>query len=168
MKKILSIALLSTLTTFAFSQITVNDYTRKVDIDVSKINELPPVVATSTCGDVKIEAVDNMFSGGCLGTLVRTYTYTDDCGNSATAEQYILLQDVEAPVLQNVPVDIVVSGKKIPKPVTVTATDNVGDDEVEVTMTETKVDNTVVREWTAADKCGNVSKAKQTITISGV
>ena len=37
--------------------------------------------------------------------LIRTWTATDDCGNSSTGVQTISLGDNEAPVLVNIPAD---------------------------------------------------------------
>jgi len=170
MKKTILFALLTALSTSFIAQISVEEYSRKASVDVSEIGSLPLVKATSECGEVTTKTSDTMMSGGCLGTLVRTYTYTDGCGNTASAEQYINLRDSESPVLHNVPKDIVVASNKIPKAVTVSATDNVGDDEVKVEMSETidEENHQIIRQWRAFDQCGNSSVARQIITITGV
>lgn len=170
MKKVLLFALLTTVSTLFFAQISVEDYSRKETADVSDLKSIPVVKATSECGDVSVKTSDTMMSGGCLGTLVRSYTFTDGCGNTAYAEQYINLKDSEAPVLHNIPKDLVVASNKIPKVANVTATDNVGDDEVKVEMTETmdEENHQLIRQWRAVDQCGNSSVARQVITITGV
>jgi hypothetical protein len=57
-------------------------------VDLGDI-EIPKAV--STCSEITSTFSDQIFSGGCLGTLVRTYSFKDTCGNAATAEQYISL-----------------------------------------------------------------------------
>ena len=48
------------------------------------------VDATDNCGEVTITYVEDPVSGGCvapIGTLIRIYTATDECGNSSTLQQ---------------------------------------------------------------------------------
>lgn len=150
------------------AQITVEDYEKEIKWDVEKITELEAVQASSTCGDVKVETKDTMFSGGCIGTLVRTYIFTDDCGNKAEAEQYINLKDDKAPTLLNVPKDMTSSKDNLPKAPSVTAMDNVGDDDVKVLYEEIKDEQKITRTWTAVDRCGNAAVKKQIITIEDI
>ncbi|MCU0345365.1 MAG: hypothetical protein MUC59_00370, partial [Saprospiraceae bacterium] len=71
------------------------------------------------------EAQNNNASGGCLGEIVRTWTATDACGNSAIAEQKINVVDNAAPVMANVPTSTLAAcGNVPPAPANISATDN--------------------------------------------
>ena len=72
---------------------------------------------------------------GC-GTIVRTWTVTDNCGNTTTATQTITVQDTQPPTLVGVPADVTVECTAIPAAATVTATDNC-DPTLTVNYTET-------------------------------
>ena len=152
----------------AFSQITVEDYERKAKANVNNLDEIKSVSATSECGEVKVEVEDKQFSGGCIGTLVRTYKFTDDCGNEAKAEKYISLLDTEAPVFDDVPSNLAVSSaEEIPAAPELTATDNSGKP-VKITMEEIEKNKKIIRKWTATDQCGNSTTEQQEITWKGV
>jgi hypothetical protein len=58
------------------------------------------------------------------GTITRTWTATDNCGNTATATQTITVIDNTAPIFANVPTNVTVDCGAIPSAATVTATDN--------------------------------------------
>lgn len=149
------------------AQISVEKYDIELKWDIDMLDEVPLPVATSSCGDVKTEIKDTMFSGGCLGTLSRTYVFTDDCGNKATAEQYINLLDSTPPVIHGVLADIAVSKNEIPEVPEVTATDN-SEKKIKISMTEVQTDTEIIRKWTAIDNCGNTSEKEQIITISSL
>lgn len=149
----------------AYSQITIANYIKQFSCEVDAISEIQVPEATSSCGEVKMTFDDQIFSGGCLGTLVRTYTYTDACKNEAKAEQYILLTDKMEPILYGVPKNITIGKNEIlPPPAQLSSRDNSGQN-FEVTMTETKFNNQIRREWSCTDACGNTAKAMQIITI---
>jgi hypothetical protein len=103
--------------------------------------------------------------------LIRTWTATDDCGNTSTGSQVITVQDTEAPTLLGVPADVTVDCNNIP-PVAgnISATDNC-DDQVSITFEEIvnpgacAADQSIVRIWTATDNCGNSVSQSQQITV---
>ncbi len=162
-KLILSLTLLA----FTFqvqAQITVSEYTRAMKVDAYNVPE-PDVEFNSTCGEVNVEITERMASGGCLGNIIRTYTATDDCGNKASAEQYLSLQDKKGPEFIGVPADVVLDSESdMGKEPVVSALD-LGDESVKVTLSVTREENKLIRTWTATDKCGNESQAVQTITF---
>ncbi|MBK6628884.1 MAG: hypothetical protein IPG35_15050 [Flavobacteriales bacterium] len=57
--------------------------------------------------------------GNCPGNfqLVRTWSASDDCGNTRSATQTVTVVDNEAPVLLGVPADLTLQcDEKLPKP----------------------------------------------------
>ncbi|MCX6233721.1 MAG: HYR domain-containing protein, partial [Bacteroidetes bacterium] len=134
---------------------------------------IPPastVTATDNCDlsvTVTFSETNNVING--CGTITRTWSATDDCGNPAHASQIITVIDNTAPVLTGVPADVTVSCDAIPDVPVVTVTDNC-DPTVTVIFDETI--NTVVggcgeiiRTWSATDYCGNTVSDSQTITV---
>jgi len=130
------------------------------------------VTATDNCdANSTIEVVETTTPGSCPEeySLFRTWTATDNCGNTSTATQTIFVFDITAPILANVPADTNADCDNVPAPATPTATDNC-DTDVEITMDETINDDgcnaTIFRTWTATDNCGNASTASQTISVT--
>ena len=110
----------------------------------------------------------------CAGnnTIERTWTATDECGNSASEIQTIYVTDTEAPVI-TLPADITVEcGDDITPTGTgsATATDNCDSDPT-VTFSDATTPGScagnyiIERTWTAEDECGNISTAIQTISV---
>ncbi|MEM6316230.1 MAG: T9SS type A sorting domain-containing protein [Bacteroidota bacterium] len=119
--------------------------------------------------------------------LTRMWTATDDCGNTATAEQVIRVESNDVPnddpctaadceqvppILGNVPADATVNFNAVPAPAQPVGTDNC-DTNVEVTLEETISESvdaqnyTLIRTWTAVDDCGNTASASQIISVVG-
>ena len=112
------------------------------------------------------------WSDGCSGNFLieRTWTATDECGNSTSAKQIITVEDNTAPEL-TIPDDIAIVCGEDSSPAatgTATATDNCSS-EISITYTDevTQGDclEEIKRTWTAIDECGNTASAVQTITI---
>ena len=118
---------------------------------------------TTQSGDVSV-CENNTY------TITRVWTATDDCGNVSTATQIITVEDTTAPVLANVPGDVVVECDAVPAPATPTATDNC-DVEPTITFEEVREDGNcvdnyrLIRTWTATDNCGNESSQTQIVTV---
>jgi len=164
--------------------IVVNDTTDPIfanvpaDITISCEEGLPTAdgaTAVDNCdNDVEITIEDiESANGDCegLGSILRTYTATDNCGNTATAQQVIVIQDAIDPEIANVPSDVTVECDAVPTaPTNITATDNC-DDNPTIAFEETRADGScedsyvLVRTWTATDACGNATSAQQVITI---
>jgi len=123
--------------------------------------------------DYSEEIVGDVSSGSYL--ILRTWSVTDESGNTATQTQTVFVEDSSAPVLSRYPADEDVSCncESFPTAPTLYALDNC-DDSVEVTFTETQSsdrgsneDNYVlIRTWTASDRSGNTASHTQTITVS--
>ncbi|MFO0362712.1 MAG: hypothetical protein ACK500_12865, partial [Flavobacteriales bacterium] len=139
-------------------------------VECDQFENLGLVTASDNCDEtVTITYADVLNSGGCMGVVMRTFTASDDCGNSATAVQYITITDTTAPVI-NTPENQTVECDNVPAMPIVTATDNCGYD-VLVTGTEEIIPGecensyTIVWTWTATDFCENVSESETVITV---
>ncbi len=120
--------------------------------------------------DLDITVNELMVSGGCAGVIIRTFTATDDCGNSATFQQFITLIDETAPTALNAPADTTIQcGQSIPAVATVTFEDNCNGP-VTTTFNESSVDTDcgeiITRVWTALDECENLATVTQVITVT--
>jgi len=109
-------------------------------------------------------------AGTCPIVITRTWTATDSCGNSGSANQILTIQDVTAPTLSGVPANVTVQCSAVPAPATVTASDAC-DASPTVTLSESTVAGScagnyvLTRTWTATDDCGNSANASQVITV---
>lgn len=145
-------------------------------------NEIPDLItASDNCGTASVVLVSEVLnSGGCLGVYYRVYEATDLCGNKATAEQYIAIQDNTAPELVGVPADETIECSEVSLGENgnyfdnggVYGVDNCGLDVV-VTYSEEVVatdDNCpqsfdIIRTWVAVDYCENESSATQIVHV---
>ena len=131
------------------------------------------VTANDDCdAEVEISFTENETGGSCQDLrVIRTWTATDDCGNSVSASQIITIDDNIAPILSGVPNDETIQcSSTIPTAANVTVSDNC-DDNIQIILNETLIGNSceeqqIIRTWTAVDDCGNVSSASQTITLA--
>lgn len=116
---------------------------------------------------IEIALVETPDSCPNSSTITRTWTATDNCGNSSSASQVITILDTTAPVLSGVPADMTIEGPNVPSAPVVTASDNC-DASATVEFSETSAGScpeVITRTWTTTDSCGNSSSASQTITI---
>jgi len=170
--------------------ITVQDTTRPVftvapprDTTVSCDAVPPPannVIATDNCaGNVKLSRsqIRETIPGACASNyrLIRTWTATDECGNTTTVRQVVTVTDTTRPVIAPAPADLVVNcGDSIPVAPVLTATDNC---DPAFPKTVTVVEDpyvkdlcagyTIIRRWRIADACGNQATERvQRITVN--
>ncbi|KAF2341059.1 gliding motility-associated C-terminal domain-containing protein [Flavobacterium tistrianum] len=145
-------------------------------------------IADTRCGVVDITA-SNSADTGCNANITRTYTITEyadtnnngvrDAGentvlDTAVCTQIIQVRDTTAPVFAEALPEKVISADcdTIPPAQTFTATDNCGS--AAVAYDEQRVDGdcasrySLIRTWTASDKCGNQSSFVQTVNVSCV
>lgn len=162
-----SFALMSLFALMAIAvnaQITVGEYPMKLRADVDELSSISAPIASSSCGEVVVTIDDQLFSGGCLGTLARTYTFTDGCGNVERAQQFINLEDYTPPVFDNLSESLSVVENAVPETSVVTASDN-SNQPVQISVNETREGNVITRIYTATDQCGNTSIGTQTISV---
>ncbi len=112
------------------------------------------------------------------GTVIRTWTITDDCGNSFTGEQSITVQDTITPTL-SVPTDVTVyfdNACSLDTSAISTGVATTGGDNCTPNVTTSYVDDltglggcnstgTFVRTWIVSDECGNSVSGEQFITV---
>ena len=127
--------------------------------------------ATDNCGEVTIDVSSETIAGDAAGnyTVVRTFTATDDAGNSTSAQQTITVQDTTAPEFTSVPSDYTSECSDDLILEDATASDNCGEVAIEVSSETIAGDAagnyTVVRTFTATDDAGNSTSAQQTIAV---
>ena len=142
------------------------DYTSECSDDLI----LDDASVTDNCGEVTIEVSSETIAGDAAGnyTVIRTFTATDDAGNSTSGTQTIAVQDTTAPEL-DIPADYTAECSDDLIFDDASATDNCGEVTIEVSSETIAGDcpgnYTVVRTFTATDDAGNSSSAAQTITV---
>ena len=124
------------------------------------------VTASDNCDtSVTIVFSENIITQACGSTIERTWTATDDCGNTTSQTQTITVEDTTDPTLNGVPNNLTVECDAIPTaPVIgiggVTASDNC-DTSVTIIFSENIITqacgSTIERTWTATDDCGNTA-----------
>jgi hypothetical protein len=141
-------------------------------INCDSIASYMPSASDNCDSDVSVTLIsETLYSGGCYGTLLRTYEAEDNCGNTTQLFKVIHVRDFVDPVLFNVPAETsIVCGAQVPAvPTNVFATDNC-DNEVEVIFTESQTNQfcpyDIVRTWTAIDECENTVTATQIIHVT--
>lgn len=143
------------------------------DVTIECTDDIPSVDVefTDNC-DEELEVVYNedIEETECGYTMTRTWTATDNCGNTAVVDQVVTVADITDPVLHNIPAGISLEcGSEIPAVSDdVYATDNCsGDLEVYVQdiVDDVQCGMIITRIFRAFDACGNSTIATQTITI---
>ncbi|MEZ4798234.1 MAG: hypothetical protein R2809_00355 [Flavobacteriales bacterium] len=165
---------------------TVNQFIILTD-QVAPVAEVQPENITIECGtEIPMfipEWMDNcddaleLYAGSsvaydnCVEIITRTWTATDNCGNSTTLTQVVTIVDTTNPVWEYVPESFTVEcSEELPLPGMAYAYD-VCDQDVTITMSEEIVEGecannyTIVRTYTATDDCGNNISATQNIYV---
>jgi len=106
------------------------------------------------------------------GVITRTWTATDNCGNSSSCQQTITILDTTPPVI-NCPTDVTIECDQSTDPSntgSATAIDNC-DTNVTISYTDSETagscpqEKTISRTWHAEDDNGNYAECIQTITV---
>jgi len=118
-----------------------------------------------------VTSSDRIEPGPCAEayTIVRTWRVEDACGNVATCDQRIHVQDTTPPEITCPPDSSFEVGENIDfgQPIVIDRCDS----EVDVTWDDQRFDAdcpqayTIVRTWTATDNCGNSASCQQRITV---
>jgi hypothetical protein len=123
------------------------------------------------CSAVTVEVVETTQDGLCINnyTLIRTWTFSDACGNETEQVWTITVQDNAAPQLIGVPDDITLDCTDDIPAADVFATDNCSAEPSLSLNAETVFNDcgyVFTRTWTATDDCGNITTDSQVITVS--
>ncbi len=163
--------------------VTAQTLTIPEDVSVECSGSIAPTVlasATASDGcsitDITYNDAENLTSCNNTGTIVRTWTATDNCGNELSEDQLITVVDTTPPSLV-VPDDVVVDcgGSTDPEAETTgiaTASDACGIGAIAATfqddvtgLTGCSSTGIIVRTWRAVDDCGNVMTDTQNIEV---
>jgi len=135
--------------------------------------EADVLTASDNCQDVSVNFEENIAAGSCPNqyTVTRTWSVSDDCGNSTSHTQVIEVVDNTAPVITG-DVEVMIPCEDYSEEVPhATASDNCG--EVTLTWTDSPVSGgcvlpigQYVRVYTATDACGNSSSFEQILTLT--
>ncbi|WP_082333836.1 gliding motility-associated C-terminal domain-containing protein [Mangrovimonas sp. TPBH4] len=126
--------------------------------------------------DLEATFADATAQGACANETIitRTWTLTDDCGNTTTQDQTITIQDTTAPTF-TVPASVTLECDQDATDLALTGdvtdeADNCSAD-LEATYTDATTEgecaneSTITRTWTLVDACGNTTTQTQTISI---
>lgn len=126
---------------------------------------------SDNCDDeLTIEAISGISMDGCEQVISRSWTATDNCGNSLTVSQEVRIVDTTAPEFTYVPASYTEQCGAELSFESATAFD-VCDESVEVSIETVETpgscagEYTITRTFTATDACGNSNEAVQVITI---
>ncbi|WP_423735331.1 gliding motility-associated C-terminal domain-containing protein [Chitinophaga caseinilytica] len=171
--------------------VTVQDTTKPVfalpvpldaTVDCNAVPAQPDITATDNCSAqnrvtiVKNERREDI-AGACANNyrLIRTWTATDECGNSALLTQVITVQDTTRPnFTMPVPADVTVNCDAIPTQPDLSVTDNcTATSAIRTVKSERREDIAgacvnnyrLIRTWTATDECGNTRTVTQVLTV---
>ncbi|MFQ5445647.1 MAG: gliding motility-associated C-terminal domain-containing protein [Saprospiraceae bacterium] len=137
-------------------------------VDCGSIPAPAQLTATDNCDSAPVVTVNDSQTTGCPYTIFRTWTATDECGNSSSRTQRLTVVDNFAPEFDLLPPDTTVECTSVPVAPVLTATDNC-DTGIVVTFDEVVNDTgclyTILRTWTATDNCGNTATYTQTVTV---
>ena len=130
-----------------------------------------PATADDTCDpDVTITFDDVNTPGNCGYSITRTWTATDDCGNTATCSKTIELEDNGPPSIHCPSVMTPVECPGEPWFDPATASDDCTPNPV-ITHNDVTIQGncpgeySVTRTWTATDSCGNTATCSKTISV---
>jgi gliding motility-associated-like protein len=144
----------------------------------------PNITATDNCdASVAITVDSTDIELTCQYNFLRTrvWTGTDDCGNTATIVQVIIVDDNTDPFLTGLGSDVTVSCDAVP-PIPVLGTDYTANDNCDININDgvtfdevsTRGANpnncnfynyTLTRTWTVTDVCGNIQVYTRVITV---
>ena len=130
------------------------------------------ITATDNCdNDVEITFSVMQPNGPCDGNnqIIRSWTATDNCGNTDMATQIVTLIDTIPPTITGVPNDTIVDCDKIPVAANPSTMDDCTTAQIQLIEEETPGEcddeKTIARIWVATDECGNEARDTQLIAV---
>jgi uncharacterized repeat protein (TIGR01451 family) len=156
------------ITTMDTTPPVVDSYSMEITVYCDQSDAIPAPTASDVCSQVTMEYTDVLYSGGCPGTIERTYTFTDQCGNTANATQFITVIDNVPPMFTFVPEPRSFDcGVVYTAPVSAQAMD-LCDADVQINYSSTIApgdcpqQQLVINTWTAIDECQNQTSIQVT------
>ncbi|MEM7247986.1 MAG: hypothetical protein AAF533_21815 [Acidobacteriota bacterium] len=150
-------------------EITVPD---DIEVSCDAVPKPPEVTATDACDPNPSVVLDEVtVEGPCPDTftLRRTWTATDDSGNTASGTQVVSVSDTTPPVFSDMPESLLVECTA-PAPPVITVVDDC-DPDPSLVFAETITPgpcpqaSVVQRTWTTEDRCGNDATIWQVVTV---
>src|SRR4029079_695212 len=150
--------------------------TQTTSVNCPALPVFTPPTATDTCDpSVSITFSDVSTPGSCPNTYstTRTWTATDDCGNTATCSGTIVVQDITPPTITCATQTTPIACPATPVFTPPTATDAC-DLTVTITFSDVSTPGTctgtysTTRTWTATDDCGNTATCSGTIVVQDI
>ncbi len=145
-----------------------------ITVECDSVPAIVELTATDNCGFAKVVSTEVRTDGNCPNnyTLLRTWTATDECGNTTVHTQTVTVQDTTAPeFVGTLPAkEIFIKCEDLKDAEQLSAIDNCG--EVTVTTNDQLIPGecdtkyTIVRTWTATDSCNNETTFEQIIHLS--
>jgi large repetitive protein len=151
----------------------LSDFEEHIWVECDQLEGVEVPTASDNCDDdVTVSYEDVLNSGGCLGTIERTFYAADDCGNSVSGIQYITITDTTPPTIDE-PADMTVECDAVPEAPGeggAEVYDNCGNPvsvEFHTEMVDGPCENsyTILWIWDAVDYCENMSSDTTVITV---
>ncbi len=153
------------------------DYTlivpRDITVECSAIPTLADPIVITNCPNAKSSALFDEFSSEeeCSANYIifRMWDIYTPCQKHFEVTQEIYVVDTKAPTVANFPADLPSSCSTLPAVPTLVWTDNCSANPVvkfQETTQNVGTSTKVLRTWTAADPCGNVTSKTQSITMA--
>jgi hypothetical protein len=141
----------------------VNAYSMEITVNCDEVPSIPMLTASDACSETTVYFSEILYSGGCPGTIERNYIFTDACGNTAEATQFITIEDNVAPEFTFVPeARFFECGETYTQPQGAEAVD-ICDPSVIISYTSTQAagdcpqQELIIHTWTATDDCLNTT-----------
>jgi hypothetical protein len=142
------------------------------DVPAVDINDVQNAADNCTANPVVAHVSDVSDGNSCPETITRTYSVTDDCGNSINVVQTITIDDDTDPTASNPAPINVQCASDVPAPdvsVVTDQADNCSTDPVVAHVSDISDGNScpevITRTYSVTDDCGNSINVVQTITI---
>ncbi len=165
--------------TFFDATLTVVDNTAPAfanvpgDLTLTRCDSIPDpdsVTVTDACDpDPDLVFDETIMGDTCHFTITRTWTATDDCGNTGMYAQTITVADDNPPVFSNVPADVTMECPDVPPVQDPDVTDC---SPYTLEFEESQIGGAcplpsqIIRTWIATDECGNADTVVQIVTMT--
>src|SRR5690606_24842550 len=129
------------------------------------IPDIAPDFRDNCSDSLQISALSGIAADSCGYIIDRSWTATDDCGNSTTVTQRIYQIDTQSPEVLSVPLDTVL-GCRDSLPSGMAEFSDACDSLLTISLSQDTllIDSCtyeIIRIWTAVDDCGNAVSAEQ-------